>query len=79
MMMSLVLSSAMSVLGAGDSEGLRHVERDVLIPKKMREKAMKLCADYVKGQFPSFTGIICDCLSDRTCCSDGCMLHGVAT
>ena len=50
MTVSLVVSSAMSALGTGDSEGLRHVERDVLIPKKMREKAMKLCADYVKGQ-----------------------------
>jgi len=48
----------MSVLGAGDSEGLRHVERDVLIPKKMREKAMKLCADYVK-EFE-------DCVRGRT-------------
>lgn len=28
---------------------LRHVEVDVLIPKKMRAKAMELCADYVKG------------------------------
>ena len=30
-------------------EHLRHVEEDVLIPKKMRAKAMVLCADYVKG------------------------------
>ena len=39
----------MSVLGKGDEEGLRHVERDVLIPKKMKAKAMKLCEKYVKG------------------------------
>lgn len=39
----------MSVLGKGDEEGLRHVEKDVLIPKKMKAKAMKLCERYVKG------------------------------
>ena len=44
---------AMSVLSAGGDTELRHVEKDVLIPKKMREKAMLLCADYVKGQSPS--------------------------
>ena len=43
----------MSVLSAGGNTELRHVEKDVLIPKKMREKAMLLCADYVKGQSPS--------------------------
>jgi hypothetical protein len=43
----------MSVIGKGDEEGLRHVEKDVLIPKKMKAKAMKLCHDTVKG-----TGII---------------------
>lgn len=40
----------MSVIGKGDEEGLRHVEKDVLIPKKMKAKAMKLCQDYVKGK-----------------------------
>ena len=39
----------MSVIGKGDEEGLRHVEKDVLIPKKMKAKAMKLCHDTVKG------------------------------
>ena len=39
----------MSVLDKGDEEGLRHVEKDVLIPKKMKAKAMKLCEKYVKG------------------------------
>ena len=44
----------MSVLSTGgDTEELRHVEKDVLIPKKMREKALLLCADYVKGQSSS--------------------------
>ena len=45
-------SSPSSVLGAHskDSEGLRHVEKDVLIPKKMRAKAMVLCQDLVKGE-----------------------------
>ncbi|KAF5898665.1 COX assembly mitochondrial protein, partial [Clarias magur] len=28
---------------------LRHVERDVLIPKMMREKAKKLCAQQVEA------------------------------
>lgn len=41
----------MSVIGKGDEEGLRHVEKDVLIPKKMKAKAMKLCQDYVKGKY----------------------------
>jgi len=43
----------MSVLSAGGDSELRHVEKDVLIPKKMREKALLLCADYVKGQSSS--------------------------
>lgn len=37
-----------SDLQRGDSEGLRHVEKDVLISKKMRSKAMVLCADHVR-------------------------------
>lgn len=28
---------------------LRHVEKDVLIPKLMREKAKELCAEKVQG------------------------------
>ena len=28
---------------------LRHVEKDVLIPKRMKEKAMVICSEYVKG------------------------------
>ena len=35
--------------GGVASDGLRHVEKDVLITKKMRGKAMELCAGYVKG------------------------------
>ena len=42
----------------GDSDALRHVETDVLIPKKMRSKSMKLCADYVK--------VFEDCVRGRT-------------
>ena len=38
-----------SVIGKGDNEGLRKVEKDVLITKKVREKAMELCNDLVKG------------------------------
>lgn len=37
------------IVGTGDSEGLRRVEKDVLISKKMKEKAMELCSSYVKG------------------------------
>ena len=44
----------MSVLGKGDVDGLRHVEKDVLIPKKMKAKAMILCADYVKGELSCY-------------------------
>ncbi len=39
------------IVGKGDSEGLRKVEKDVLISKKMKEKAMNLCGSYVKGEF----------------------------
>lgn len=41
-----------------EDERLRHVEKDVLIPKKMRAKAMVLCADLVK-EFE-------DCVRGRT-------------
>lgn len=30
-------------------EELRLVEKDVLIPKRMKEKAMIFCTEYVKG------------------------------
>lgn len=30
-------------------EELRHVEKEVLIPKRMKEKAMIYCTEYVKG------------------------------
>ena len=29
---------------------LRKVERDVLVPKIMKERAMEKCSDYVKGR-----------------------------
>lgn len=39
-----------SVVGKGDKDGLRKVEKDVLITKKMKLKAMDLCGDFVKGK-----------------------------
>ncbi|XP_019353286.1 COX assembly mitochondrial protein homolog isoform X1 [Alligator mississippiensis] len=41
---------------------LRHVEKDVLIPKMMREKARELCSDKVQdvrweAVFPDLTGV----------------------
>ena len=33
----------------GKGEELRHVERDVIIPKIMKENAMRLCSEYVQG------------------------------
>ena len=33
----------------GDEEGLRKVEKDVLITKKVKYKAMDLCSDVIKG------------------------------
>jgi hypothetical protein len=38
-----------SIIGKGDGEGLRRVEKDVLITKKVKHKAMEKCADLVKG------------------------------
>lgn len=40
-----------SIVGKGDSEGLRKVEKDVLITKKVKHKAMELCNDLVKGKY----------------------------
>ena len=37
------------IIGKGDEEGLRKVEKDVLIMKKVKEKAFVLCNDLVKG------------------------------
>jgi len=42
-------ASRKCVVGKGDSDGLRKVEKDVLITKKVKEKAMKLCASAVQG------------------------------
>ncbi|XP_044273623.1 COX assembly mitochondrial protein homolog isoform X2 [Varanus komodoensis] len=36
-------------LGSAEEQTLRHVEKDVLIPKLMREKAKELCSDKVQG------------------------------
>ena len=60
----------MSVIGKGDKDDLRHVEKDVLIPKKMKAKAMKLCHEYVKGidldprpgQMKFELNAVCDCI-----------------
>ena len=41
--------SSTTMVGTRDSEGLRRVEKDVLISKKVKEKAMKLCGNYVQG------------------------------
>lgn len=38
-----------SFVGKGDEEGLRKVEKDVLITKKMKYKAMDLCSGIIKG------------------------------
>lgn len=40
-----------SFVGKGDEEGLRKVEKDVLITKKVKYKAMDLCSDIIKGIF----------------------------
>lgn len=39
-----------SIIGQGDNEGLRKVEKDVLITKKVKHKALELCTDLVKGE-----------------------------
>ena len=36
-------------VGTGDREGLRKVEKDVVIRKKVKNKAFGMCADLVKG------------------------------
>ncbi|XP_044273678.1 COX assembly mitochondrial protein homolog isoform X7 [Varanus komodoensis] len=36
-------------LGSAEEQTLRHVEKDVLIPKLMREKAKELCSDKVQA------------------------------
>ncbi|CAI5788404.1 Hypothetical predicted protein [Podarcis lilfordi] len=38
-----------SAPGAAEEPQLRHVEKDVLIPKMMREKARELCSDKVQA------------------------------
>ncbi|KAM6376072.1 COX assembly mitochondrial protein homolog isoform 3-T6 [Alca torda] len=37
--------------GAAENSKLRHVEKDVLIPQIMRERAKELCSDKVQGIF----------------------------
>lgn len=43
-----------TIVGRGDDEGLRKVEKDVLISKKMKEKAMELCGSFVKGEHNAY-------------------------
>ena len=46
----MVSDSVPPVGGTMAPDGLRTVERDVLIPKMMRERAMQLCGEYVRGE-----------------------------
>ena len=41
-----------SFVSKGDEQGLRKVEKDVLITKKMKYKAMDLCSDIIQGSHP---------------------------
>jgi len=34
-----------------EKDHLRHVEKDVLIPKKLRAVGMQICSEYVEGCF----------------------------
>ena len=38
-----------SIIKVGEGNELRKVEKDVLIPKIMKEKAMQRCSEYVQG------------------------------
>ncbi|XP_066483448.1 COX assembly mitochondrial protein homolog isoform X1 [Tiliqua scincoides] len=44
--------------GAEEDPKLRHVEKDVLIPKMMREKARELCSDKVQGGSNKMTRVM---------------------
>lgn len=39
------------IIGRGDEEGLRKVEKDVLIMKKVKARGFELCRDVVKGAY----------------------------
>lgn len=41
--------SSVGIVKVGKGDELRHVERDVIIPKIMKQRAMKLCNEYVQG------------------------------
>lgn len=49
LMLIVILTFALLCSAVSEEAHLRHVEKDVLIPKKMREKAKELCADKVEG------------------------------
>ncbi|XP_074006257.1 COX assembly mitochondrial protein homolog isoform X1 [Numenius arquata] len=42
--------------GAAENSKLRHVEKDVLIPQIMRERAKELCSDKVQGSLQILEG-----------------------
>ncbi|XP_053120788.1 COX assembly mitochondrial protein homolog isoform X3 [Hemicordylus capensis] len=46
---ALVSSGLLTTAAATEEADLRHVEKDVLIPKMMREKARELCSDKVQA------------------------------
>jgi len=45
------------IIGRGDEEGLRKVEKDVLIMKKVKKRGFETCSKEVKGSilFPAST------------------------
>ena len=38
------------IVKVGDGDDLRKVEKDVLVPKIMKQRAMERCSEYVKGK-----------------------------
>lgn len=44
------------IVKLGEGDELRHVERDVIIPKIMKARAMKLCSEYVQGSWYTASG-----------------------
>ena len=37
------------IIGQGDADGLRKVEKDVLIMKKVKKRSFEICGNEVKG------------------------------
>ena len=44
------MAGSNKLIKVAEGEDLRKVERDVLIPKIMKNRAMERCSDYVKGE-----------------------------